>query len=234
MRDALELFNNYYERFDSSIWGVSYKYEHTMRVVEYCREIAESIGLSKEDIELAELCGLFHDIARFKQYQEYHTFEDKISFDHGDEGYNILKELGVDNEIILESTKWHNKYAVGDVDERTKIFCDITRDADKLDIMMTQENKCNDEEYDVPDDIINALKNKELTRNSGKKSSNATNILRCIGFIFDINFNKSLLIIKDTDIVNIKFDVILNRFDNEDIKKIKDICNKYIDERISG
>ena len=234
MRDALELFNNYYERFDSSIWGVSYKYEHTMRVVEYCREIAESIGLSKEDIELAELCGLFHDIARFKQYQEYHTFEDKISFDHGDEGYNILKELGVDNEIILESTKWHNKYAVGDVDERTKILCDITRDADKLDIMMTQENKCNDEEYDVPDDIINALKNKELTRNSGKKSSNATNILRCIGFIFDINFNKSLLIIKDTDIVNIKFDVILNRFDNEDIKKIKDICNKYIDERISG
>ena len=234
MRDALELFNNYYERFDSSIWGVSYKYEHTMRVVEYCREIAESIGLSKEDIELAELCGLFHDIARFKQYQEYHTFEDKISFDHGDEGYNILKELGVDNEIILESTKWHNKYAVGDVDERTKIFCDITRDADKLDIMMTQENKCNDEEYDVSDDIINALKNKELTRNSGKKSSNATNILRCIGFIFDINFNKSLLIIKDTDIVNIKFDVILNKFDNEDIKEIKDICNKYIDERISG
>ena len=234
MKEALELFDKYYENFDSLLWGVDYKYHHTMRVVDYCKEIAQSINLNEEDTELAMLCGLFHDIARFKQWQEYNTFEDKLSFDHGDEGYNILKELGINDDIILESTKWHNKYAVGDVDERTKMFCDITRDADKIDILLTQDKKCKDDTYNVPEVVIEAIKNHELTRNMGEhKVSQVTNILRSIAFIFDINFKKSFEIIKESNVINDKFDAILEKFDEEEIKELKDICNKYIDERIS-
>ena len=234
MKEALELFNNYYDKFDKTLWGVYMKYDHTMRVVNYCKEIAESLNLSSEDVELAMICGLFHDIARFKQWQEYNTFEDKLSFDHGDEGYNILKELGIDDEIVLLSTKYHNKYEVGDVDYRTKIFCNITRDADKLDIMIMQENKCNDEEYDVPDVVIESLKNKKLTHNMIEdKVSNTTNILRCVGFIFDMNYKKSFEVLKETNIVNKKLDIILSKFDEQDIKDIKNICNEYIDERVS-
>ena len=234
MREALEIFNNYYEKFDSSLSGVSYKYKHTMRVVDFCEQIAKSLNLSNEDIELAKVCGLYHDIARFKQWQEFNTFEDKISFDHGDEGYNILKELGINDEIILASTKWHNKYAVEDVDNRTLLFCNITRDADKIDILLDQDRECNDEVYDVPRDVIESLKNKQLTRNkNAREVSRTTSILRCIGFIFDINFKKSFEIIKESNVVNKKFDVILEKFDEEEIKEIREICNKYIDERVS-
>jgi hypothetical protein len=48
-----------------------------------------------------------------------------------------------------------------------------------------------------------------------------------------LNYKESFKIIKDSNIVNIKCNTILDKFDDERIKQIKDICNKYIDERIS-
>ena len=95
MKEALELFNNYYKQFDSSMFGVSLKYDHTMRVVNYAKRIAESLELNEDDIDLAQKCALFHDISRFKQWTDYQTFEDSHSYDHGDMSYEITKELGI-------------------------------------------------------------------------------------------------------------------------------------------
>ena len=234
MKEALELFNKYYENFNSDLYGVHMKYDHTMRVVEYAEQIAKSLGLNEEDYDLAARCALFHDISRFKQWQEYNTFEDERSFDHGDEGYNILKDLGVNDEIILLSTKYHNKYKVADdVDDRTKLFCDITRDADKLDIMDTQAKMFKDESIDITDEVMDCFTNHTLLKN-GCMGENLSlyPMLRCLAFIFDLNFKESLKIVKDKNIVNAKCDEILSKIDNEDIRKIKDILNTYIDERV--
>jgi len=235
MKEALQLYNDYYEHFDHSLYGVSMKYDHTMRVVDYAKDIAKSLEMPEDDFELACKCALFHDIARFKQWQEYHTFEDTLSFDHGDEGYNILKELGINDEIILLSTKYHNKYAVpDDVDYRTKIFCNIVRDADKLDILMVQKNICEDKEYDVAKTAVEDIKNHQQVHNlKNIPYTDATYILRCVAFIFDLNYRKSFEIVKETDIVNKKFDIILEKFDEDEMKELKDICNEYINERIS-
>ena len=44
-----------------------------------------SLGtFSAKEIELAGLIGLLHDIARFEQFTKYQTFNDRLSFDHGD------------------------------------------------------------------------------------------------------------------------------------------------------
>jgi putative nucleotidyltransferase with HDIG domain len=40
---------------------------HTYHVADNARNIAEKLKLSKEDIELAELIGLLHDIGRFEE-----------------------------------------------------------------------------------------------------------------------------------------------------------------------
>ena len=235
MYEAKNLFNSYYGKFDISQSGIYRKYDHTMRVVDYAEEIAKSLDLSEEDIDLARQCALFHDIARFKQWDEYKTFEDAQSFDHGDEGYNILKELGVTDEIILLSTKYHNKYAVpDDVDYRTKIFCNITRDADKLDILMEQKKVCEDIEYKVAKTAVEDIKNHRQVHNLKYSDyTDATVLLRCVAFIFDLNYKKSFEIIKETDVVNKKFDLILERFNEDEMKELKRICNEYIDERIS-
>ena len=235
MKEAIEIFNNYYEQFDSNLFGIRLKYDHTMRVVNYAEQIAKSIDLSDEDIDLAKVCALYHDISRFKQYTKYKTFEDDVSFDHGDQGYMILKELGINDEIILNSTKYHNKYKVEDsLDDRTKLFCNITRDADKLDIMISQAKECNDEELNISDEIMECFKNHTLVKNGMNKwSSSAYHMIRCLAFVFDLNFKESYKIIKENDVVNKKCDNILSKFDDDRIKEIRDIVNNYIDQRIS-
>lgn len=56
--------------------------------------------LSQEDIELAELIGLLHDIGRFEQVRLYHTFVDKDSINHGEYGAKILFEDGLIRKFI--------------------------------------------------------------------------------------------------------------------------------------
>ena len=169
----------------------------------------------------------------FNEY--YSTFEDSISFDHGDEGYNILKELGITDEIILISTKLHNKYMLPeDLDERTKMFVNITRDADKLDIMISLDRVYTDNEIILPDEVMDSFINHKMVKNNAEAwGSQAYHILRALAFMFDMKYKESLKIIKDCDLANLKCDLILNKCDDERIKQIKDICNKYIDERIS-
>lgn len=232
--DCLKIFNENYSLFDKSELRINSKYKHTFRVVKFAEEIAIEEGLSNEDIEFAKICALFHDIARFKQYTIYKTFVDEESFDHGDEGYNILKEMNITDNIILLSTKYHNKYKIpDDIDERTKLFCNITRDADKIDIMIEQGKICSDKEFYIDDEIINSFKEHKQLKNSlidGK--STLYYMLRCIAFIFDMNFKSSLKIVKDSNEINLKFDEILSHFDEESIKEIRNICNEYLNERI--
>lgn len=234
MKQYTEIFENYYNKFDDSEYWIKYKYDHTYRVVKYTKKIAQSLNLSKEDIELAMLCGLFHDISRFKQYTEYKTFTDSKSFDHGDMGYTILKELGIDNNIILMSTKIHNKYQVDEsLDDRTKLFCNIVRDADKLDILFDTGKENNDELLELSDKVLESYKNHRMVPNE-LVNNNTVSILRTLAFIFDLKFKKSFEIVKKSNIINIKFEKILSKFDDNKIKKLKDILDKYIDERIGN
>ncbi len=233
MEEALKLFNNYYDTFDKTLNGVYRKYDHTMRVVILAKKIAKGLNLNDEDYELASLCALYHDIARFKQWSEYNTFEDALSFDHGDEGKKILKTLGIDNEIILLSTRVHNKLSVpNEFDERLKLFCNITRDADKLDNLCIKTPVL-DKEYEIPEEAVQSLLNKEMVKNDKKYKDNVLfHILREIGFIFDLNFKESFKIVKEEDVINKRLDIIKDCGIKE-FNQLKNICNKYIDERIS-
>ena len=201
----------------------------------YAKRIATSLGLSESDTELALKCALFHDIARFKQWTEYNTYIDSKSFDHGDEGANILKEIGIEDEIILESTKYHNKYKLPDnIDDRTRLFANITRDADKIDIMDKQGLKCREKEFILSDKVLNSFRHHELIKNDAMDTSiSIFNMLRQMAFIFDMNYTESLKIVKNKNIINLKCDEILSKFDEDSIKEIKNICNKYIEERIN-
>ena len=233
-----DLFNKYYSNYNDSLYGIKMKYEHTIRVMEYAKDIAVNELLSYPDYLIAIKCALFHDIARFKQWDTYQTFEDGKSFDHGDEGYNILKELGYNDEIVLQSTKYHNKKEVGsEVDDRTRLFCNITRDADKLDIMATQGLICQGE-FILTDDIIDAFKDHRLvTNNPNYEHTDAFYIYRMIAFIFDLNFKRSLEIVKNRNIISDKFALLRGCCKDpnqlEILKELENICNKYIDERIS-
>lgn len=231
----IKLFNDYYHTFDMSKEVKIYdKYSHTMRVVNYAEEIARSLNLSDSDVTLAKICALFHDIGRFPEWAIYHTYDDSKAFDHGDKSYEILKSFNYDNPIVLKAVKYHNKYSIPDnLSDREALFAKITRDADKIDIMDRQGNYLTDDNYTCNKKILNAFKEHRELKNSDTLSSGSMNVaLRCVAFIFDINFKKSFEIINQKNLVNKKLDMLYDKFKKDELLEIKDICDKYMEEML--
>lgn len=243
LEKAKEEFIKYTENYDLINDRIKGKQEHSLRVMYISRQIAERLGLLKEEVELATLIGLLHDIARFEQYTKYKTFRDLESIDHGDLGAEILQkdirkyiENDKYDEIIIKSVKNHNKYKIEDgLTKKEELFAKIVRDADKIDIfyesvVMFWKGK----EEQVEESIIS----KDTTEQFGdfvqiKKTKNDTaidNVIRVIAFIFDMNFKPSFQILKEEDYIN----KILNRYDFKDeytkqkVEEIRRIANEYV------
>jgi putative nucleotidyltransferase with HDIG domain len=147
--------------YDTTDGKIILKIQHTYRVAELCERIADSIGLQGEDRELAWLLGMLHDIGRFPQVRRYGTFIDSQSVDHALLSTQVLFEEKVSVEplgdvqekneecyirryvqdekydsIIYTAIRHHNAYRLPEgLDERTLLFCNILRDADKVDIL---------------------------------------------------------------------------------------------------
>ncbi len=134
-------FNNYISNYDLKIEALDRKKNHTMRVMSNCNKIAKSLDLSNEDVLLANIIGLFHDIGRFKQYKVYGKFRDYETIDHANLSVDILKETNIlddyeHKDIVYAAIRNHNKLKIeDDLNDKEMLFCKIIRDADKLDII---------------------------------------------------------------------------------------------------
>lgn len=144
MREScLDAFNTYVARYDVSDERIALKVEHTYEVAKLCAEIARGEGLPPADVDLAWLCGLLHDIGRFEQLCQWGTFSDADSCSHAALGIQVLKdEMGSftrDPEwahIIERAVALNSDFRLpSDLGARERLFCTITRDADKVDIL---------------------------------------------------------------------------------------------------
>lgn len=68
IKNAKEEFIKYTKRFDLDNENIKRKQGHSIRVMRICNQIAKNLELSNEQIDIATLIGLLHDIARFEQY----------------------------------------------------------------------------------------------------------------------------------------------------------------------
>lgn len=142
-QSCLDAFNSYVARYDASDERIALKVEHTYEVAKLCDEIARVEGLSSADVDLAWLCGLLHDIGRFEQLRQWGTFSDADSCIHAALGIKVLKDemasFTCDPEwarIIERAVALHSDFRLpSDLGARERLFCIITRDADKVDIM---------------------------------------------------------------------------------------------------
>ena len=144
MREScLDAFNSYVDRYDVSDERIALNVEHTYEVAGLCDEIALGEGLPPADVDLAWLCGLLHDIGRFEQLRQWGTFSDADSRSHAALGIQALKdEMGSftrDPEwarIIERAVSLHSDFRLpSGLSARERLFCTITRDADKVDIL---------------------------------------------------------------------------------------------------
>lgn len=246
--EAINEFNNYTSNYDDKDNMIKLKINHTYRVVDYCKEIAESLNLDEEKINLSKLIGLLHDIGRFEQVKRYHTFSDKDSIDHANLGVDILKENNYirkfisSNEyddILLKSIENHNKYTISqDLNDDELLFSKLIRDADKIDILYLYTIKEVDLELDdkpFSDNVYNTLlKKSDVARKDLKSKTDRLSI--SLGFIFDINYKKSFEIIKEKDFFNIIIDQYIEKTNNnklkEQLENIRKVISNYIEEML--
>ena len=92
----------YTDRYDSTDPKIKLKIDHTYRVADLCERIAKSLDLLQEDIDLAWLSGMLHDIGRFEQLRRYHTFSDAQSIDHAKFAVELLYEDGLIADYLPE------------------------------------------------------------------------------------------------------------------------------------
>jgi len=244
---AINNFIKYTENYDLKNENIERKQKHSLRVMEISEQIAKRIGLSNEEIELATLIGLLHDIARFEQFTQYGTFKDLQSFDHGDYGAEILQdnireyvENSEYDEIIIDAVKNHNKFKIEDgLTQESELFAKIVRDADKIDIfyeaveMFWKGKEQEVENSIISQDVIEQIKKCSQTKRKIQESA-IDNVMRVIAFIFDLNFKPSFEILKEEDYIN----KIIDRYDLKDkytkqkVEEIRKIANVYIESKI--
>lgn len=163
-----EEFKAYTDAYDSSDIKIKLKIDHTYRVAQLSEEIAKSILLSDEDVDIAWCIGMLHDIGRFEQVKRYGTFIDSQSIDHAQFGADLLFEDGlaarflgdtvdVYGEVIEKAIRNHSAYRIEEgLSNRYAMFCNILRDADKIDILKVNTEIPQKDIINVPEEELNA------------------------------------------------------------------------------
>jgi len=210
-------FSDYVKTFKKSDkefqQNIDLKEDHTMRVCQEILKLGTRLGLNEDEIRLAGITALLHDIGRFEQFAKYRTFSDSHSENHAELGIKILERYGVLNqfddstkEIIVCSIKYHNQPSLPlDETEKCLFFSKLLRDADKLDILRvvtTNYQRTDGQrnaalELDLPDTteisdkVYQDLMNKRIVDITNIRTLNDLKLLQA-GWIFDINFSPTL------------------------------------------
>ena len=253
MKKASMAFSEYVKPYDMTNGKIELKIKHTYRTVEVAKKIAEDLKLSEEQVLLAELIALLHDIGRFEQVRIYNTFKDKDSIDHADLGVKILFEDEVirdfiedtkyDN-IIYKAIKNHNKFKIEEgLSEEELLQAKIVRDADKTDIFARfafDIELCKNVLYDYKEMSKQIVSPKVMEKfekyeqvNRNEFNTDIDSYINIIAFIFDYNFLTGLKIIQENKYIERTMKPICICDDTkEQMEKIMNIANTYINERI--
>lgn len=212
----IRVFGEYVDHYDSRDEKVRLKIEHTYRVSELCEDIARSLELCEEDCSLAWLLGMLHDIGRFEQLKQYGTFMDAQSIDHAMYGAEILFEQGrirdyIDDDredgLMKTAVANHSAYRLPEgLDERTRMFCQILRDGDKIDILKVNVEFPLEEIYnvstkelrisEVSKEVMEAFKEGHAVLRSLKRTP-ADYVVGHISLVYELVYPRSLAMVKE-------------------------------------
>jgi len=234
-KNVINAFAEYVRNYDPSDEKIKLKIDHTYRVAGLCQRIAESLGLSEPDVDIAWLLGMLHDIGRFEQIRRFGTFNDVQSVDHAEFGADLLFKEGLirkfaegyyeecelarsgneeaeqiiknnehhnkDTGLLELAIRQHNKYRVKeDLTERQRMFCDILRDADKVDIFKVNADIHMEIIYDVTTEelksgviskeVLESFYKRETVLKSVRKSA-VDHIVGHISLLFELVYKES-------------------------------------------
>ena len=240
IKKAKQEFKRYVENYNTKDEKIKIKITHIERVAGISKKIAQNLKLSEEEIQLAELIGLLHDIGRFEQIRLYNTFSDKDSINHGEIAVKILFEDGLirrfiktdkyDKIIKLAIVNHNRTYIEEGLTERELLHAKIIRDADKADIysVLISENKktiWGKEDLSkekISDEIYREyIEDKRI--NYKERKTCADTLVCHFNYVFDLNFESTKQIIKENEYI----DKLYERFIFKDEETMKRYNNIY-------
>lgn len=249
--EAEKSFKEYLKSYDISDGNIELKIRHTYGVVTASEYITKGLGLDEENIQLAKLIALLHDIGRFEQIKVTQSYVDNKKFDHAEYGVEILfknnlirnfiKDDRYDN-IIYKAIINHNKYKIEEgLNERELLHAKIIRDADKLDNFRVKEEDRLENifsmKYDADTIIYEGITKKVYEDFMNKKSILSAEIVNqvdmwisYIAFIFDLNFEVSLKYVEENGYIDKLIDRI--EYKNEDTKQKMEQIRKCAKEYV--
>jgi len=224
-QNQLEQFKRWFSQYSSRFLGddeyvnahLRLKQEHTTRTCEEIVRLARELALDDDEIRIAELTALLHDVGRFPQFAQYRTYNDLRSIDHGQKGVEVLRAEGVLDILPAEERQWvqtavglHNRKSLpSTLKGRALLFTKLIRDADKIDIFRVvleyyrsrrgnPQSSCTLElEIELPDapqynpEVLKAVRNEEAV-DWGKLRTLTDARLCQLGWVYDLNFTPSL------------------------------------------
>lgn len=270
-KNVINAFAEYVRNYDPSDEKIKLKIDHTYRVAGLCQRIAESLGLSEPDVDIAWLLGMLHDIGRFEQIRRFGTFNDVQSVDHAEFGADLLFNEGLirkfaegyyeecelarsgneeaeqmiknnehhnkDTGLLEMAIRQHNKYRVKeDLTERQRMFCDILRDADKVDIFKVNADIPMEIIYDVTtEELKNGVITKEVLESFYKKEtvlksvrrSAVDHIVGYISLLFELVYKESYRQAREQGYV---YKLLDFKSDVPEVNAEFDDMRKYVDE----
>lgn len=241
-KKAQESFKEYLKDYDLENGSIKLKIRHTYEVVKKSEYIATELGLDKENIELAKIIALLHDIGRFEQIKEFNEFSDK-KMEHAEFGVKVLFEENLItkfiedrkyDDIISRAIYNHNKFKIEDnLNDIESLHCKIIRDADKIDnFRVKQDDKFEDmfpkiyNKETINYEVVSQKVYEDFMKHKCIELEDRKTIIDywvcVIAFIFDLNFDISLKYVQENNYIDILVDRI--EYKNDDTKqKMEDI-----------
>ena len=249
--NAKKVFNEYVKKYNANDGKIALKIAHILRVADLSKKIAISLNLSEEDIELAELIGLLHDIGRFEQVRIYNTFIDKISINHGEYGIkvlfedNLIEKFNVDEKyykIIKTAILNHNRSEIEEgLSDVELLHSKIIRDSDKLDIFYVLSTDTIKNIYGCEllenetfsEEIIREFKEDHII-NYKNRNTYGDIWISHVAYVFDFNYKDSYITMKENDYINklLKKANFKNENTLKEAKEMIDMANDYIDMKL--
>lgn len=248
-------FKEYLKDFNLEYGKNKLKVKHTYGVINASEYISKKLLLNDEDVKLAKLIALLHDIGRFEQIKNFDCFIDNELIDHAILGNEILfnnnlirkfiKDEQYDN-IISKAILNHNRLSIeNDLNDKELLHAKIIRDADKIDNfrvkatedfenIMDKVSKEILENDTISEKIFNNFMNDKIIVKE-ERNTYMDFWVSYIAFIFDFNYLYGLEYIYEKNYIN----TIVDRLEYKNIdtkqkmQKIKEHALKFINKKLT-
>lgn len=242
LKQAYLAFDSYVNQYDLKDALIKMKYRHSYRVAELARKLALELYYTTEQVLLAELIGLLHDIGRFEQIKKTSSFLDE-KFDHTSYGVDYLFEQGhIRNfitdtkydEMIRQAILYHNKLELPDHIEKDSLeFVYLIRDANKIGIYEQMAFSF----AQTFDGNVSSKVRKDFLEEKPIRfedvQTKADTVIYYFGYLFDLYYEESFDLLFEEDSFNLYLSCIeVPKEAEESFKEYKKICLDKIERGV--